>query len=222
MSRIRPRPEAVLWDLDGTLIDSEPIYIEVADGLARTGGGDGLDESTKRRLVARPMDDLVDAVAEASADQSPDRAELARLINSGVMERLSAQVPWRRGARRWLSQLRRTGCLMGLATLSYRDYVDLVLDDLGFNPFAAIVAGDEPGLKPKPDPDPYLRLARSLEVDPAGCLVLEDSVIGVQAGRAAGCQVIALHAEEKAARRLADQAWSSLIGRGPSDLGWAG
>ncbi|MDR1213115.1 MAG: HAD family phosphatase [Propionibacteriaceae bacterium] len=247
MSWDRRRPEAVLWDLDGTLIDSEPIYIEVADALVRAAGG-RLSDQVKRDLVARPMDDLVDAVLQADPKNQVDgdradggdrirardqakprdqidartRAELAQVINAGVMERLAGQAPWRPGARQALAELHRSGCPLGLATLSFRDYVDLVLADLGFNPFGAIVAGDEAGLRPKPDPDPYLRLARRLSVDPARCLVLEDSVIGVQAGRAAGAQVIALHAEEAAARQLADRVWPSLLGRTPADFDLTG
>ncbi|NUU25422.1 MAG: HAD family hydrolase, partial [Streptomycetaceae bacterium] len=83
------------------------------------------------------------------------------------------------------------GVPLALVTASYRAIVDAVLPSLGAHHFSVTVAGDEVE-RSKPHPDPYLAAATGLGVDPARCIVLEDSPTGVAAGEAAGCVVIAI------------------------------
>ena len=106
-----------------------------------------------------------------------------------VLARVRSSVPWRPGARELLTDLGRHGIPCALVTMSYRSLVEPILAALPAGTFSAVVTGDEV-TRGKPHPEPYLRAAALLSVDPTRCVAIEDSETGTRAAVAAGCQVI--------------------------------
>ncbi|CAM5456296.1 HAD family hydrolase [Streptomyces fumanus] len=181
--------QAVLLDMDGTLVDTEGFWwdveVEVFAALGHT-----LDESWRHVVVGGPMSRSAGFLIEATgADIS--LAELSVLLNEGFEERIGRDLPLMPGAERLLAELSAHKMPTALVTASHRRVVDRVLGSLGAHHFALSVAGDEVS-RTKPHPDPYLAAAAGLGVDPARCAVVEDTATGVAAAEAAGCRVVAV------------------------------
>ncbi|WP_019878215.1 HAD family hydrolase [Sporichthya polymorpha] len=181
-------PAAVLWDMDGTLVDTEPYWIECEYALVESYGGTWSDELAH----AQVGNDLIDtgrAIAEHGGVPLEPIEIVERLLD-GVVERVRARLPWRPGARELLEELhaRRVPC--ALVTMSWRRFAEAVVDSVP-DRFAALVTGDEVD-RPKPYPDPYLVAARMLGQDPARCLAIEDSPKGVASAVAAGVPTLAV------------------------------
>lgn len=180
---------AVLCDMDGTLVDTERNWFATEVSVMADLGFD-LGPEHAPRLLGSPMDPAVAYLLDVSgADIAP--AELEHRINTRMVEILSTGVDLRPGAKRLLAELDTAGVPLALVTASHRAIVDAVLPSLGAHHFTVTVAGDEVP-RSKPHPDPYLKAAAGLGVDPAHCIVLEDSPTGVASGEAAGCVVVAV------------------------------
>jgi HAD superfamily hydrolase (TIGR01509 family) len=183
--------QAVLWDMDGLLVDSEPLWTLAEIELAAQLGGTW-DDGIKAAVVGTRLDVAVPTILRHfGAPAGP--AEVAQ-TSAWLLDRMvqlfastSALMP---GAGELLAALDAAGVPMALVSSSYRVLVDAVLAQ-GPGPFALTVAGDEVA-SGKPHPEPYLTAAARLGVDPARCVVLEDSPSGVAAGEAAGCAVVAV------------------------------
>ncbi|MDI2126632.1 HAD family hydrolase [Yinghuangia seranimata] len=184
-----PDLEAVLCDMDGTLVDTERSWFATEVSVMADLGFQ-LGPEHAPRLLGSPMEPAVTYLLGVSGvDIAP--LELERRINERMVEILSSGVDLRPGAKRLLADLDAAGVPLALVTASYRAIVDAVLPSLGAHHFSVTVAGDEVE-RPKPAPDPYLTAAAGLGVDPAHCVVLEDSPTGVASGEAAGCVVVAV------------------------------
>lgn len=183
-------PKAVLWDMDGTLLDSEKMWdIAMVDlaadlGIAMTGE---LRESTLGNSMTDALTKVFDAAGIAPADR--DHSARSAWLRARVTELFSQGIPWMPGAREALELIAGQGIPLALVTNTERDLTEQALDTIGRHRFAATVCGDEVPLG-KPAPDPYLQAARLLDVEPTGCLAFEDSPTGTQAASAAGCAVI--------------------------------
>lgn len=183
-------PAAVLWDMDGTLIDSEPYWLLSETRLANDygsswGSADGhqligmnLYESSKLLRAKFDISDLTD-------QQVIDR------LTSDVVAQLREALPWRPGALELLTELKALGVKTALVTMSMRNMAQLVADQIGFSAFDVIVAGDEV-VNGKPHPEPYLRACEALGVDPRHTIALEDSSTGARSAVAAGCFTIGI------------------------------
>lgn len=183
--------EAVLWDMDGLLVDSEPLWTVAETDLAASLGrtwtaelkaaviGTRLDAAAPSILAGLGVPVTASAVEEASAYL------LGRMVELFGADEL----PLLPGARALLDELAAAGVPCALVSSSYRVLVEAVLASLGDHPFAATVAGDEV-VHAKPHPEPYLAAATALGVGPAACVVLEDSVTGARSGLAAGCPTV--------------------------------
>ncbi|GGV35250.1 hydrolase [Actinomadura cremea] len=182
-------PDAVLFDMDGLLIDSERLWLEVeSEVMAWLGGTWSIKQ--QENLVGGSLAIAVEYMLERSgADASPE--EVGERMLAGMHERLSACAPMMPGAKELLTELRTAGVPAALVSSSYRRLIEPVLDAVGREHFALSVAGDEVA-NTKPHPEPYLTTAKRLGVDPSRCVVLEDSPNGVAAGEAAGCVVVAV------------------------------
>lgn len=181
--------QAVLCDMDGTLVDTERSWF-ATEVSVMADLGFHLGREHAEHLLGSPMDPAVAyLIGVSGADIAP--AELERRINERMVDTLSSGVDLRPGAKRLLAELDAAGVPMALVTASYRAIVDAVLPSLGAHHFAVTVAGDEVTL-PKPHPEPYLTAATALGAAPARCVVLEDSRTGVASGEAAGCAVVAV------------------------------
>ena len=181
------RPAAVLWDMDGTLIDTEPYWMAAETEVVEAYGGTWTDEDA-RALVGADLIDAARQIAERASVPLPPEAIVERLLD-GVISRLHQGTPWRPGARELLAELVDAGVPCALVTMSWRRFVDPVIAQLPHGSFAAIVTGDEID-NGKPHPAPYLRAAALLGVEPADCVAIEDSPTGVRSALAAGCRVL--------------------------------
>ncbi|MFB6675729.1 HAD family hydrolase [Streptomyces sp. NPDC057684] len=181
--------QAVLLDMDGTLVDTEGFWwdAEVAVfGLL----GHALDEAWREVVVGGPMTRSAGFLIEATGADIT-LPELTVLLNDGFEERISSALPLMPGAARLLAELAAHEVPTALVSASHRRIIDRVLTSLGPEHFALTVAGDEVE-RTKPYPDPYLLAAAGLGADPARCAVIEDTATGVAAAEAAGCHVVAV------------------------------
>ncbi|MDH6117617.1 HAD family phosphatase [Kitasatospora sp. GAS204B] len=184
-----PDPQAVLVDMDGTLIDSEQYWWQ-AEASLFAELGHPLDDSHRAHVVGGPMTRVIDYLLGVTGlEVSP--AELAVGINERFVELLDGGAPLMPGAAELLALLAEHRIPAALVSASHRRIIDLVLKNLGDHPFAFSVAGDEV-TRTKPHPDPYLAAVARFGATPARCVVIEDAPLGVQAGEAAGCPVIAV------------------------------
>jgi HAD superfamily hydrolase (TIGR01509 family) len=178
---------AVLWDMDGTLVDTEPCWTVAELALAERHGGTW---SAERSLEVLGFD-LLDAARHMRTgmgiDVTPER--IVEEMLDDVIEQVERAVPWRPGARELLASLTEAGVPCALVTMSYTRFVKPILAELPTGTFRAVVTGDMVG-RGKPHPEPYLTAARELDVLAGECLAIEDSETGATSAAAAGCTVL--------------------------------
>lgn len=173
--------------MDGTLVDTEPYWIATEFELAERHGGRWSEEHALN-LVGNDLLDSGRYIREhMGIDLEP--AQIVEELLDGVVARVEAEVPWRPGARELLLALGEARVPCALVTMSYRRFVDPVLARLPRDTFAAVVTGDVV-TQGKPHPEPYLRAAAELDVEPGGCVAIEDSNTGARSAVAAGCRVL--------------------------------
>ncbi|MFF7555898.1 MULTISPECIES: HAD family phosphatase [Streptomyces] len=181
--------QAVLLDMDGTLVDTEGFWwdveVEVFASLGHT-----LDDSWRHVVVGGPMTRSAGFLIEATG-AAIGLAELSVLLNDGFERRIGRDLPLMPGAARLLAELTAHDIPTALVSASHRRIIDRVLKSLGPHHFALTVAGDEVP-RTKPHPDPYLAAASGLGADPVRCAVVEDTATGVAAAESAGCHVVAV------------------------------
>jgi HAD superfamily hydrolase (TIGR01509 family) len=189
-------PEAVLWDMDGTLIDSEKLWDIGLRELASQLGGE-LSPETRDAMVGSNMDNtMVLMFTSLGLDLEPTAMEKAGVwLSERTAELFHQGVPWRPGAREALESLRAHGVPMALVTSTERSLTEIALDSIGRSFFAASVCGDEVDGRNKPDPTPYLMGAQLLGIPAARCVAVEDSLMGMRSAVAAGCTVLVVPAE---------------------------
>ena len=178
---------AVLWDMDGTMVDTEPAWIEAEFALAERHGGTWTQEDALR-LVGNDL--LVSGrylQDRLGIDVSPE--QIVEELLDDVVASVRREVPWRPGARELIESLRQAGVPCALVTMSYTRLVEPILAGLPDDTFAAVVTGDTVD-NGKPHPEPYLTAARLLDVLASDCLAIEDSPTGVTSAEAAGCRVL--------------------------------
>ncbi|MER7170684.1 HAD family hydrolase [Streptomyces mesophilus] len=181
--------QAVLLDMDGTLVDTEGFWWD-AEVEAFAKLGHALDESWRDVVVGGPMSRSAGFLIEATGADIT-LPELTVLLNDAFEDRISRALPLMPGAARLLAELSAHEVPTALVSASHRRIIDRVLESLGAHHFALTVAGDEVQ-RTKPHPDPYLHAAARLGADPARCAVVEDTATGVAAAEAAGCRVVAV------------------------------
>lgn len=185
-----PAPAALLWDMDGLLVDSEPLWT-VAERELFAGWGLEFTPAAKAAIVGLRMDAavrvLLDLAGSPAAGETP--ASVADRLLRRMAELFRADLPLLPGVLDLLTAARAAGVPQALVSSSYRLLVDAVLAAVPGHPFAVAVAGDEVR-HGKPHPEPYLTAAARLGVDPARCVVLEDTAAGARAGTAAGARVV--------------------------------
>jgi HAD superfamily hydrolase (TIGR01509 family) len=182
-------PAAVLWDMDGTLVDSEPLWMRAETELVAEHGGRWTHEDGLA-LVGNPL--LVSGrllVERSGIDLTPQQVVDSLLTR--MVRRVREDPPFRPGARELLEECVAAGVPTALVTMSYADLAGAVVDALPAGTFTTVVTGDAV-VHGKPHPEPYLTAAARLGVDPARCVALEDSVPGVASAEAAGCRVVAV------------------------------
>ncbi len=204
-------PRAILWDLDGTLLDSHDhwsaTWSEMADRRGVTW-----TEAHGMALVGMDLLDAGHYIRDQLGFQD-SAAELVKEMVTGVEQLLWTSVPWQPGARELLAEVRAACVPSALVTMSYRSLVEPVLAQLPSDTFDVVVTGDEVS-HGKPHPAPYLAAAAALGVDPRDCVAIEDSKTGVASATAAGCAVVVV-----AAGRLVEAAERRVVVAGLEALG---
>jgi len=182
---------AVLWDMDGLLVDTEPVWTVAEEELAARLGGTWSEE-LKAQIIGTRLELAVPTILRwYGVDTHPELvAETSAWLLSRMVVLFATQVRVLPGVVDLIDALRREAVPQALVSSSYRVLVDAVLA-AGLGPFDVTVAGDEVR-DGKPAPEPYLTACERLRVRPEQCVVLEDSAAGVASGEAAGCAIVAV------------------------------
>jgi HAD superfamily hydrolase (TIGR01509 family) len=186
------RAAAVLFDMDGLLVDSEPLWTVAEVELATRLGGSWSDE-LKSAIVGMRLDLAVPTILEwYDVDRSADAvAGATAFLLERMVELFHEALPLHEGALELVDGVRSRGVPTALVSSSFRVLVEAALDVLGRHRFDFTLAGDEVTCG-KPDPEPYVAACASLGVAPSDAVVLEDAMTGVTSAEAAGCFVVAV------------------------------
>jgi HAD superfamily hydrolase (TIGR01509 family) len=182
-------PDAVLFDMDGTLIDSEPIWFDTEIAILADYGY-VLGREHWAKVLGQANEVAVRYLLEVSGVPLTPR-QLNERIEETMTERLGAGIELMAGAKELFTELEAAGIPCALVSASSRRVVEACLGSIGAHHFQLTVSGDDV-VHNKPHPEPYLTAARLLGVDPARCAVIEDSPNGSRSGAAAGCRVLAV------------------------------
>ncbi|MDD8025759.1 MAG: HAD family phosphatase [Acidobacteriota bacterium] len=182
-------PRALVFDMDGLMIDSERLYVAAEREIAASFGRTVSDETLGKMMGRKPVESLEIYVREAGL---PISAEEAFEIRSGIMRRkLGEDLRPMPGLDRILARFR--GRLkLAVATGAQAEFLRIAISGLRLEGAFDVLQDSDGIATGKPDPDIFLAACRRLELPPASCVVLEDSQNGVAAGRRAGCYVIAV------------------------------
>ncbi len=183
-------PQAILWDMDGTLIDSEPYWQQAEfDLVAQHGGVWTMDDALN--LVGYDLHDAAKVLQHHGVDLEVDK--IVNFLITTVSTRISRHVPWRDHAAETLAWVRHQRIPCALVTMSHTPIAQTFVDSAPHGTFDAVITGD---MVPqgKPHPDPYVIAARTLGVDVTECIAIEDSPTGITSAMAAGARTIAIQA----------------------------
>lgn len=182
--------KAVLFDMDGTLVDSEKLWdVSMRELYARFGGV--MTPEVRGATVGGSAESVIKLVF-ADLGLAPDPQEMADVadwLHEITGDLFDAGLPWCDGARELLEELAAAGVPMALVTNTRRALTERALNSIGRHYFTVSVCGDEVPYG-KPAPDPYRQAAALLGLDPAHCLAIEDSVTGAASAEGAGCPVL--------------------------------
>jgi HAD superfamily hydrolase (TIGR01509 family) len=209
------KPAAVLWDMDGTLVDSEHYWLSSEQELASSVGAvwteqDGLNMIgmslyDSSRLIKQKLN------LEISTHEIIDR------LTSSVISKLDSSLPWRPGAEQLLRATKTAGIPTALVTMSMRRNAEAVVSRMGFDAFDLIIAGDEVE-HGKPHPEPYLKAAEKLGVEIHDCIAFEDSISGLHSAEASGAIAIGIPNMVQIPERAGRILWPTLVGVSVTDL----
>jgi HAD superfamily hydrolase (TIGR01509 family) len=178
---------AVLFDMDGVLVDSEPIWYAVEGSLVeRLGGTWGREHQAK--CIGGTVDATCRYIVELTGT-SWSVAQVQEAVMADMVASLSSDLSVHEGALELVDAVRARGALTALVTSSFRPIVDPVVAMLGTHRFDVVITGDEVA-RGKPDPEPYATACRRLRVRPEDAVVVEDALNGVLSAEAAGCAVV--------------------------------
>lgn len=180
-------PAAVLWDMDGTLIDSEPYWMDAEKALADRFDVPWSHEDALA-LVGNPLNVSAQILIDRGVRLTP--VEVIDSMVREVSERAHESMPWILEARSLLQDVASAGIPCALVTMSIGSLVEQVVERSS-GVFAAVVTGDQV-VEGKPHPEGYLLAAQRLGVDPLRCVAIEDSPVGIRAAHASGAATIAV------------------------------
>lgn len=210
-------PAAVLWDMDGTLVDTEPYWLAAEAELVSEFGGlwsqeDGLT------LVGSGLWRAATILQSRGVALTED--EIIVRLTDRVLEQIEIDVPWRPGSLELLAELRSAGIPTALVTMSIRrmaEYVTSRIPGLPQGAFDYVIAGDSV-TNSKPHPEAYLLAAELLGVDATDCVAIEDSSTGIASAVASGAVSIGVPLHVPLEVGNGYTIWPTLVGRGVSDI----
>ncbi len=180
-------PAAVLWDMDGTLVDSEHHWMASEKALAEANNATWTEQDG-HDLIGNSLYES-SKIIKAKIGSEMDTEAIVQHLTDSVVARLSESLVWRPGARELLQELKRKKIKTALVTMSLHRMAAEVVSQIPFDAFDVIVGGDDVS-RGKPFPDPYLRAAELLGVDPKDCVAFEDSNTGLRSAEAAGTKAV--------------------------------
>jgi HAD superfamily hydrolase (TIGR01509 family) len=188
-----PQPAAVLFDMDGTLVDSEKVWDIALNELAERAGGK-LSVAARQAMIGSNMGHTMQLMRDdLGQPHRPEAPDVEWLVDR-VYQLFAEGLVWRPGALELVRAVRAAGLPTALVTSTGRRLVEVALDTLGRENFDVVVVGDEVKA-PKPDPEPYRTAADLLGVPIEDCVAIEDSPTGVASAVASGAAVLAVPAE---------------------------
>lgn len=206
-------PAAVLWDLDGTLVDTEPLWMAAERELAETYGKEWTDADGLQLVGFDLLDSGAYIRRHLSIDLSPG-AIVEFLVKHVAATLHSTAVSWRPGVKPLIEALRAEGIPQAIVTMSYQSIAVPIAEQL---PIDALITGDMV-TNGKPHPEPYLLAASKLGIAAGRCLAIEDSNTGANSANAAGCLVLAVPNMVAVTEAPNRTHLTSLAGVMPADL----
>ena len=209
-----PPPSAVLMDMDGTLVDTEPLWMAAETELLARFGRPWTHEQALA-LVGSGLEDAARILQDHGADLGV--TEIVDTLTDRVVASLAEVVPWRPGAVELLAAARAAGVPTALVTMSIRRMAEAVAASIPFPAFDVIVSGSDVAHQ-KPHPDPYLRAAAALGVEIRTAVAIEDSAPGLASAVASGAVPVGVPHVVDLPEGDAWTLWPTLAGRGLDDL----
>lgn len=208
----------VLFDMDGTIIDSEPYWMRAERELVESFGGTW-GEQQAYALVGSGLWNSASLLISAGVEL--EHEVIIDKLSARVREQISESVPWRPGARELMAEILQAGLPMALVTMSIGPNaraVSAALDrELGQKVFSAIISADDVE-RPKPDPEAYLAGAAAMGVDISDTLSFEDSSYGAASAFSAGSITIGIPLHVEIPQGSTHEQWESMAGTGLNDL----
>ena len=208
----------VLFDMDGTIIDSEPYWMRAERELVESFGGTW-GEQQAYALVGSGLWNSASLLISAGVEL--EHEVIIDKLSARVREQISESVPWRPGARELMAEILQAGLPMALVTMSIglnARAVSAALDhELGQKVFSAIISANDVE-RPKPDPEAYLAGAAAIGVDISDTLSFEDSSYGAASAFSAGSITIGIPLHVEIPQGSTHEQWESMAGTGLSDL----
>ena len=205
-------PQAVLWDLDGTIVDSEPYWLLSEQRLVEEFGGTW-SEADGFALIGAGLTNAAEHLQKCGVDMPVD-AIVKRMVDE-VDEMNAKQVPWRPGALELIRSIHDAGIPQVIVTMSYRTTAQFVADEVGL--FAGVICGEDV-THSKPHPEPYQMGAALVGASPRDCVAMEDSIPGNESAVAAGAVTIALPLHVPIPESENYTIWQTMVGRDVSHI----
>ncbi len=208
-------PAAVLWDMDGTLIDSEPYWMKSEGSFAKANNSNWTEQDGLS-LVGMSLYDSSKIIKErVGSNLEPE--QIIQKLTDDVSAQLKQEIFWRPGARDLLLLLRKKKVKTALVTMSMHRMATQVADSIGFDAFDVIVAGDDVR-HGKPHPEPYLKAAELLGEKPEDCVAFEDSLTGLRSAEAANTKAVGVKNIVEIPMEPGRILWPTLEGVSIADL----
>ena len=208
-------PAAVLWDMDGTLIDSEPYWMRSEGAFAKANNSTWTEQDGLSLVGMSLFDSSKIIKKKVGSELEPE--QIVQHLTDSVAAQLKQEILWRPGAKDLLLLLRKKKVKTALVTMSLHRMAKQVVDAIGFDCFDVIVAGDDVR-QGKPHPEPYLKAAELLGVKAQDCVAFEDSLTGLQSAEAAGTKAVGIKNIVEIPSQRGRVLWPTLEGVTMSDL----
>lgn len=212
MNAAAQRPEAVLFDVDGTLLDSVPLFIEMSTELIEELGAPPVPEAQIRALMSEATPDLLMKILPEDFPDAKQRVDALMAANmTRFIERYHQESQLLPDALETVRELAAAGFVLGLATSSGRALP--FLDRCGLREHFSAIVGREDVARHKPDPEPLLLCAERMTLAPQHCMYVGDSLVDIRAARAAEMTAVAIPTGTATRDRLAEEGPDLLLGR---------
>ena len=184
--------QAVIFDMDGVLVDSEPLFLKAINNVLVNESAEPVtDEENQSKLIGTTVEETWRRLIEMRGLPESLQSYLGR-YELAVREVLQAELIPRPGVRQLIDACSRRNLPQAVASSSLRSWVDLKLETLGLQDSFVVVLGGDDVSRGKPEPDIYLLAAERLNIPPAQCIAIEDSPVGIAAAVSAGIYTVAV------------------------------